>query len=81
MRQLTEKLQELEVQVATVRPTVGRETARLQNMTRLAALGQDSGRATGWRKEEEQAEACRVRAIKQLKRKLKLQPGDGDSWR
>ena len=37
-----------------------REAERLQNMAQLAALGQDIGRATGRRKEEEQAEACRV---------------------
>ena len=81
MQQMTEELQTLEVQVAAVHPKVEREAERLQNMAQLAALGQDSGRATGWRKEEEQAEACRVRAIKQLKRKLKIQPGDGGSWR
>ena len=35
----------------------------------------------GWRKEEGQAEANRVRTVKQLKKKLKIQPGGKGSWR
>ena len=59
--------------MAAAHPKVKREDERLRNMVhmaQLAALEQDSGRTTGWRKEGAQAEACRVRESKQLKRKL-----------
>ena len=62
-------------------PKVEREAERLQNVVQLTALDQSGGRAMGWRKEEGQAEANRVRTVKQLKKKLKVQPGDSGSWR
>ena len=70
-------------------PKVERETERLQNMAQLTALplDQNGGRAMAHRvaqggvKEEDQAEANRVRTVKQLKKELKIQPGDSGSWR
>ena len=83
MQQLTKELQALEMQVAAVRPKVEKEAQRLQGVARLTMLEQSSGRTCGWRREEEQAEAHRVREIGQLRRKLKTQAEGGarGSWR
>ena len=83
MQQLTTKLEGLELQVAAVHPKVAMEAQKLQNLAQLAMLERGGGRTIGWRKEEEQAEAHRVRTTKQLKRKLKIQPeaGNGSGWR
>ena len=79
--QEAEELQALKIQVAAVHPKVEREAQRLQNMAQLTALDQSGGRAMGWRKEEGQAVANRVRTVKQLEKKLKIQPGGSGSWR
>ena len=62
------------VAVAAMHPKVEEDAQRLQGVTRLTMLEQSGGRTCGWRREEQQAEAHRVREIGQPTRKLKIQP-------